>query len=324
VLAAYAASISREDPLAGLVVGERPEPAPADGWATVAVRAASLNRHDLWSLQGVGLPEERLPMILGCDAAGVDEDGRPVIVHAVVGDPDWRGDETLDPKRTLLSELHPGTFAERVAVPRRNLVPKPESLSFEEAACLPTAWLTAYRMLFVKSGLKPGQTVLVQGAAGGVASAAIALGRAGGMRVWATSRDEGKRELALELGADATFDPGARLPDRVDAVIETVGEATWQHSLRSLRQGGTIVIAGATTGFDPPAGLNRVFFLQHRVVGSTMGTRDELEQLVRLCDLSGVRPLVDRVLALAEVGEGLRAMAAGELRGKIALRIADG
>jgi NADPH:quinone reductase-like Zn-dependent oxidoreductase len=323
VLAAYAASINKEEPLAGLVVGERPEPSSQDGWTTIAVHAAALNRHDLWSLQGVGLPEDRLPMILGCDAAGVDEDGRPVIVHSVVGDPDWRGDETLDPKRSLLSELHQGTFAERVSVPRRNLVPKPNSWSFEEASCLPTAWLTAYRMLFVKAGLQPGQTVLVQGAGGGVSSAAIALGRAGGMRVWATSRDEGKRELALELGADAAFEHGARLPERVDAVIETVGEATWQHSLRALRPGGTIVIAGATTGFDPPAGLNRVFFLQHRVVGSTMGTLDELRQLVRLCELTGVRPLVDRVLPLSDAADGLRAMAADDVRGKIVLRIVN-
>src|ERR671914_366610 len=211
MLAVYAASTNADDPLAALEVGERPDPEPQDGWTTVDVRAASLNHHDLWSLRGVGLPEDRLPMILGCDAAGVDADGNEVIVHSVIADDDL-GDETLDPKRSLLSELHPGTFAERVAVPRRNLVPKPESLSFEEAACLPTAWLTAYRMLFVKSGLQPGQTVLVQGAAGGVASAAIALGRAGGMRVWATSRDERKREFALETGAHEAFESGARLP----------------------------------------------------------------------------------------------------------------
>ena len=109
----------------GLEVGERPEPEPPDGWATVDVRAASLNHHDLWSLRGVGLGEDALPMILGCDAAGVDEDGNEVIVHAVVARPGWRGDETFDPKRSILSERHQGTFAERVAVPRRNLVAKP-------------------------------------------------------------------------------------------------------------------------------------------------------------------------------------------------------
>ncbi len=157
-------------------------------------------------------------MILGCDAAGLDPDGNEVVVHALIGDPDWRGDETLDPKRTLLSERHQGAFAERLVVPERNLIPKPEGMSFAQAACMPTAWLTAYRMLFVTGAFAPGETVLVQGAGGGVASAAIALGSAAGIRIWATSRSEAKRERALGLGADASFETGARLPERVDGV----------------------------------------------------------------------------------------------------------
>ena len=181
MFAVYAESFSSDDPLSGLVVGERPAPEAPDGWATVTVKAASLNHHDLWSLRGVGLREESLPMILGCDAAGVDEDGNEVVVHGVIGDPRWTGDEADDPGRSLLSERHQGTFADQVVVPRRNLVPKPDSLSFEEAACLPTAWLTAYRMLFVQGGCKPGETVLVQGAGGGVATALITLGRAAGL-----------------------------------------------------------------------------------------------------------------------------------------------
>src|ERR687889_7189 len=167
MFAVYADSFSSDDPLSGLVVGERPAPEAPDGWATVTVKAASLNHHDVFSLRGVGLREEALPMILGCDAAGYDEDGNEVVVHAVISDPEWKGDETFDPKRSLLSERYQGTFAEKVAVPRRNLLPKPAELSFAEAACLPTAWLTAYRMLFVRSGLRPGQTVLVKGASGG-------------------------------------------------------------------------------------------------------------------------------------------------------------
>jgi NADPH:quinone reductase-like Zn-dependent oxidoreductase len=317
VLAAYATKADPDDPLAALEVGDRPEPEAPDGWTTVTVRAASLNHHDLWSLKGVGLPEDRLPMILGCDAAGVDEEGNEVIVHSVVSTPDWRGDETLDPKRTLLSELHQGTLAERVAVPRANLVPKPAALSFEEASCLPTAWLTAYRMLFVKAGVQPGDTVLIQGAGGGVASAAIVLARQAGLRVWATSRDEAKREAAKELGADEAFETGARLPERVDAVLETVGEATWKHSLRALKPGGAVVVAGATSGQAPSAELQRMFFLQLRVLGSTMGTRDELAQLVRLLDVSGLRPRIDRVLPLAEAREGFAAMAEGALVGKV-------
>ena len=156
MLAVTCTAQSADDPLSGLTVGQRPEPEVPDGWARVHVRAASLNHHDLWSLKGVGLKEEQLPMILGCDAAGIDADGNEVVVHSVVSDPDWRGDETLDPKRSLLSERHQGTFAERVAVPRRNILPKPDGLTFEEAACLPTAWLTAYRMLFTRSGAAPG------------------------------------------------------------------------------------------------------------------------------------------------------------------------
>jgi len=320
MLAAYAAAVDPDDPLAGLRVGERPEPAVPDGWVAVTVRAASLNHHDVWSLRGVGLSAGKLPMILGCDAAGLDPDGNEVIVHALVGDPDWRGDETLDPARTLLSERYPGTFAQLVAVPRRNLVPKPASLSFEEAACLPTAWLTAYRMLFVKSGLRPGQTVLVQGAAGGVASAAIALARAGGLRVWATSREERKRAFALAQGAHEAFEPGARLPDRVDTVIETVGEATWEHSIRALRPGGRIVVAGATSGPQPAAQLAHVFFRQLEVVGSTMGTREELTSLVRMLETTGVRPPIDRAVALADAAEAFAAMIAGDVLGKLVLR----
>ncbi|MBS1847669.1 MAG: alcohol dehydrogenase catalytic domain-containing protein, partial [Actinobacteria bacterium] len=239
MLAAIATSIDADDPLGGLTVGEHPEPTPDEGWAKVRVEAASLNHHDLWTLQGVGIRAEQLPMVLGCDAAGTDEDGKAVVVHSVIASPDWHGDETFDPKRSLLSEVHDGTLAEYVCVPRQNLVPKPDSLSFAEAACLPTAWLTAYRMLFTNSGVEPGGTILVQGASGGVASALLVLGRAAGYRMWATARSESKRARALEVGADAAFEPGARLPEKVDAVMETVGEATWAHSVRSTRPGGT-------------------------------------------------------------------------------------
>src|SRR4051812_12871357 len=174
--AAFVSTPAPKDPLSVLEIGERPGPEVPDGWTTVQVKAVSLNHHDLFSLQGIGLPQERMPMILGTDAAGLDEDGNEVVVHGVVATPGWTGDETLDPKRTLFSELHQGTMAEKVAVPRRNVVPKPAELSFAEAACLPTAWLTAYRMLFVRSGLRPGSTILVQGASGGGATALGPLG----------------------------------------------------------------------------------------------------------------------------------------------------
>lgn len=317
MFAAYASKLDADDPLAGLTLGELPEPVVPDGWTTVTVRATALNHHDLWSLRGVGLDESRLPMILGCDAAGVTDDGAEVLVHAVVSDPDWRDDETLDPKRSLLSEKHPGTFAQRVAVPQRNLVPKPAALSFEEAACLPTAWLTAYRMLFTQAQVTPGQTVLVQGAGGGVSTALVALGAAAGARMWVTSRDPSKAARVLELGADQVFESGARLPSRVDAVMETVGAATWQHSLRSLRPGGTLVVSGATSGYAASTELNRVFFLQLRVLGSTMGTRDELVRLLAFCERTGLRPVIHSVLPLAEAREGFAALEAGDVFGKV-------
>ena len=322
MLAVTCTSQSTSDPLSGLTVGERPEPSVPDGWTTVRLRTAALNHHDVWSLRGVGLPADRLPMVLGCDGAGVDADGNEVLVHAVVASPGWTGDETLDPRRSLLSEVHDGTLAEVVAVPARNLVPKPAGLSWEHAACLPTAWLTAYRMLFTNADVQPGSTVLVQGAAGGVATALVQLGSAAGLRMWVTSRDEARGEQALALGADQAFSSGARLPERVDAVMETVGAATWSHSVNSLRPGGTIVISGATSGDAPAkAELTKIFFKQLRVVGSTMGTRDELERLSRFVVDAGIEPLVDSALPLADAREGFEAMVAGRVSGKVVFTI---
>src|SRR5436305_11188069 len=322
MLAAAATRTDADDPLSCLEIGDRPAPEAPGGWVTVDVKAASLNHHDLWSLRGVGLPDDRLPMILGCDAAGVDADGNEVVVHSVIGDPAaGGGDETLDPGRSLLSEKHQGTFAEQVAVPKRNVVPKPASLSWEEAACLPTAWLTAYRMVFTRSGARPGDTVLVQGAGGGVSTALLLLGRAAGFRMWVTSREEAKRKQALELGAADAFESGAKLPGRVDAVMETVGAATWSHSLKSLRPGGVLVVAGATSGFNPPAELNRVFFLQLSVVGSTMGTRAELGRLLQLCEATGVRPVVDSVVPLARARDGFARLLDADLFGKVVIDI---
>src|SRR5450759_131424 len=319
MLCAYAASQSSSDPLSGLVIGQRPDPvATLPGWPVVTLRAAGLNHHDVWSLQGVGLAADRLPMILGCDGAGVDEAGNEVIIHAVVPSDGWVGDETLDPARTLLSELYDGTLAALVAVPSNNLVPKPAGLSFEQAACLSTAWLTAYRMLFVNAGLTPGATVLVQGAGGGVSTALTQLGSAAGYRVWTTSRDEDKRAKAVDIGADQAFAPGQRLPERVDAVMETVGAAKWSHSINSLKPGGTVVISGATSGDAPAkAELTKIFFRQLRVIGSTMGTRGELERLANFVVNQGITPVIDSTLPLADARRGFEKMAAGDVFGKV-------
>ena len=321
MFAAYAARSAPQAPLTALEVGElEPRATPTD-WVEVAVRAAALNHHDLFSLRGVGLAADRLPMVLGCDAAGVSQHGREVIVHAVVSDPGYHGpDETHDPRRSLLSERHPGTLTQLVRVPAQNLIDKPPGLSFAEAACLPTAWLTAYRMLFTQAGLSPGDTVLIQGAGGGVATALVPLARAAGLRVWVTSRSPERGDRAVRLGAHQAFDSGQRLPERVDAVMETVGAATWSHSVNALRPGGTLVIAGTTSGAEPgSAELTKIFFKPLRVVGSTMGTRDELRRLTGMLITTGLRPTIDRVLPLSGARAGFAALAAGDVFGKVVI-----
>jgi NADPH:quinone reductase-like Zn-dependent oxidoreductase len=324
MLAATITGADADDPLSVLRIGDHPEPAEREGWSIVDVRAASLNHHDLWSLRGVGPRNPPVPRVLGCDGAGVDATGREVLVHALVNDPAWRGDELLDPAISMLSDLHDGTLAERVAVPTRNLVPKPPELSFEHAACLPTAWLTAFRMLFVVAGAEAGTTVLVQGAGGGVSTAVTMLGAAAGVRVWVTGRSEDKRARAVDLGADQAFEPGARLPERVDAVLETVGVATWAHSTKAVRPGGTIVVAGMTSGTNPPLDIERLYLANLRIIGTTMGTRTELDALVRFCAEHAIRPPIHATMPLADTRVGFEAMRDGDVFGKIVIRSSGG
>ncbi|PNH85960.1 zinc-binding dehydrogenase [Arthrobacter sp. AFG20] len=315
--AVYATSLAPDDPLAGLAIGDLPDTeSPAKGWEKITLKASALNHHDLFSLKGV-LGKEDLPMVLGCDGAGVDAAGNEVIIHPVVASPGWRGDETLDPERTVLSERHPGTMADHVWVPAGSTVPKPAELSWEEAACLPTSWLTAYKMLFSVSPAAPGSTILIQGAGGGVSTALTSLAAASGFRVWVTSRSHEKRLHALTLGAEQVFDCGARLPNRVDAVFDCVGQATWAHSLKVLRAGGAVITCGATSGSVAATDLNRLFFTQLKILGSTMGTRDELERLTRFLAGTGIRPTIDTVLPLGEALKGFSKMLEGNLIGKI-------
>ena len=318
MFAATAARISADDPLSGLELGERPDPTAPDGWVRVRVKAAALNHHDVWTLRGVGISADRLPIVLGCDAAGVDPDGNEVIVHAVIGDPDaGGGDETLDPRRSLLSERYDGTFAGLVAVPRRNLVPKPAALSFEEAACLPTAYLTAYRMLFEKSGVTAGRDRAGAGRGRRGGHRADPAGPRGRLPDLGGQPQRGQARARGQLGADQAFETGARLPERVDVVMESVGQATWAHSVRSLKPGGRIVICGATSGDAPPAELTRIFFTQLSVTGTTMGTVGQLARLARFCEQTGVRPVIDRVLPLSQARDGFAPMIAGDLFGKV-------
>ena len=308
--AAYASTANPDQPLAALTVGDLPEPAwPAD-WTIVDVRASSLNHHELWSLRGVGLPADRLPMILGCDAAGTDPAGNEVVVYPVVLD------ETDPRGMSLLSERHPGTLAERVAVPAGNLVPKPAGMSWSDAACMPTAWLTAHHMLTARGRVDEADAVLVQGAGGGVATAAVQLALALGKRVYATSRDPGKRSQVAALGATAV-EPGARLPERVDLVIESVGAATFEHSMKCSAPGARIVVCGATGGHLATVDLRRLFAMRLEILGSTMGTPDDLAALLDLCAARGIRPAIDSTYGFSEVAAAFTRLASGSVFGKV-------
>jgi NADPH:quinone reductase-like Zn-dependent oxidoreductase len=310
--AAYASKIDPDNPLHALTVGDLPEPSPADGWVPVEVRASSLNHHDLWSLRGVGLPGDRLPMVLGCDAAGVDPDGNEVVVYAVVPD-------SADPRGlSLLSEHFPGTLAERVAVPRENLLPKPEGLSFLDAACLPTAWLTAWHMLTARGRVDEAEAVLVQGAGGGVATAAVVLAAAMGKRVYATSREEWKRERITALGATALA-PGSRLPERVGVVIESVGSPTFDHSMKSSAPEARIVVCGATGGHQATVDLRRVFAMRLEILGATMGTAAELRALLEFLVANDIRPVIDSTYGFTAVADAFARLNSGEVFGKVAI-----
>ena len=346
MLAAYATASGGADALANLEIGEREVPVPPAGYVRLKVEAAALNHHDLWTLSGVGVAPSSFPRTLGCDVAGtvdiygpgtaeVQSSGTPVVAHAVITcgvcDACLGPDETLCRRFALLTEgPHEGTLAEYCLVPAPNILPVPAGLTAEQAACLPTAYLTAYRMLFTKGGLRGGDTVLIQGAGGGLATAAEILALAAGLRVIVSSRSAAKRDAALARGVHHAVATGKEAVsevmaitagDGVDVVIESVGEATWATSLRVLRRGGAIVIAGATAGAEPPADLRRVFWRQLRVLGSMMGTRAEFQSLLGMVEAAGLRPLIDSVHTLAEARSAFLKMAAGEVTGKLVVKV---
>jgi NADPH:quinone reductase-like Zn-dependent oxidoreductase len=323
VRAAVATGINEADPLSMLELRDDwPDPiAPVDH-TVVRVGATSINMHDLWSMRGVGVRDDQFPMVLGCDIAGWDEQGNEVVVSGSFGNPDaGHGDESLDPGRALVSERFPGSFAEYTIVPTRNLVPKPAFMTMIEAGCITVAWTTAFRMLFTRGHAEPGETVLIQGAGGGVATAAVALARAAGLRVVVTSRSADKRQRALASGAHEAVEVGARLSSPADIVIETVGEATWKHSLRSVRPGGRIVVSGATTGSDPSADLARVFYRQISIIGVSGASRVETEQLLRFMEAADLHPVVDSVFPFDRIHAAFERAQQPDLFGKVLVSV---
>jgi NADPH:quinone reductase-like Zn-dependent oxidoreductase len=346
--ALYATAMGGADPLANIGIGDRPAPEPKAGEVRVRMRAATLNRHDLFTLSGVVGYPITLPRILGCDGVGVvdtygpdrppgtPDPGSEVVLYPLTSCGQCAGctsgDTMLCRTWTLLSDGPlEGTFAEYVVLPAMHVIPKPASFSDIEAAALGVSTLTAYRMLFVKAQLRPGETVLIQGAGGGVGSIAVALAAAAGVSVIASSTSQAKLETAKRLGATFTVLAGresakavlkATGGDGVDAVIETVGEATWGTSLRSVKLGGAIVVAGATTGPNPPADLGRVFWRSLRILGSSMGSLSEFRALVRFVQDRDIKPIVDSTFPLEHGREAFARLAASQHTGKIGLVIA--
>jgi NADPH:quinone reductase-like Zn-dependent oxidoreductase len=319
--AAWAASGNMEDPISDLRTDVWRIPDVPEGWVRVKVAAASLNFHDIFTLRGMGMFPLTFPLILGNEAAGTLDDGTEVIVYPVMGNPKFEGDITHDPDRHVLGEKTQGSLADYVIVPKGNVVKKPKNMSFETASVLGIAWLTAYRMLFVRSGLKKGQKMLVQGSTGGVATALIQLGRAAGMEVWCTGRTEEKRALAVQLGAHRTFVPGEELPEKVAAVFDMSGEQTFKHSMESVGTGGTIVSCGLHSGALAQVDLMKLFTQGINIHGTYAGNRDDFEALVRFVSENDIKPLVQVILPLERVEEGLKMILEGSAKGKVIIKM---
>jgi len=317
--AAVAVRIDEKDPLSALELrADWPVPEPRANQVRIRLAATTVNMHDLLTLRGIGAQVESFPRTLGCDIVGWDPEGREVMVTGAFGDPDaGGGDETLDPKRSLVSEDLPGSFGEYTVVPARNVIPKPAWLTFQQAACLSVGWSTTYRMLFTRGQAQPGERVLIQGAGGGVSTAATCLARAAGLYVIVSSRSAKKRERALALGAHEAVAVGDRLSEPVDLVVDTVGAATWQHSLRSVRPGGRILTAGATTGSDIGLDLPRIFYRQLSVIGSTSATRSEVLRMLRFMQAANLRPVIDSVFPLQCIHEAFVRMQQPDLFGNV-------
>ena len=308
---------------------DAPDPEPKDGEVLIRLRAASLNHLDVWVRKG--LPSVPKPRILGADGAGTVEvagngfdAGQRVVINPGVIE---------NGRMHVVGEAMDGTHAELIAVPARNVYAIPDELSFEEAAAFPLVFETAYRMLVTKARLQAGETVFVWGIGGGVATAALAIARTVGARVIVTSSSEEKLARARELGAAETIDHAnedvrgrvKELTDGrgADVVVETVGDATWKTTLEVAAPEGRIVVCGATTGPNPPAGLHRMWWKELAVLGSRMGSAEDFEACLELVTTGRARPVVDEVFPLADTRAAHERLEAGEQLGKIVLRIPD-
>ena len=294
---------------------DAPDPVPDPGEVLVELRAASLNRLDVWVRRG--LPSVPKPRILGADGAGL-VDGQRVLINPGI---------EHDGKITVVGEHMDGTHAELIAVPEANVYPIPDGMSFEEAAAFPLVFETAYRMLVTRAGVREGEWVLVWGVGGGVATAANSIARALGARTIVTSGSDSKLaavEADIKLNHERD-DVVAAVKEATGGgahvVVEHVGEATWEQSLAAVRAEGRVVVCGATTGPNPPAALHRIWWKQLSILGSTMGTKADFEGVFELVKSGKVKPVVDEVFPLAEAAAAHERMERGEHFGKIVLRI---
>jgi NADPH:quinone reductase-like Zn-dependent oxidoreductase len=312
----------------------------------VTLRAAALNHLDLFVIRGLPGVAPAFPHVLGADGAGVVEAVGPAVTRVAPGDRVLlnpgvscqrcefclAGEHSLCTTYRLLGEHLPGTFAEAVRVPQWNVYPVPPEVTWADAAAFPLVHLTAWRMLVTRAVVRPGEVVLIWGIGGGVALAALGIAKRLGATVFVTSSSEAKRARARALGADAALDHGAADVARetrrltggrgADVVIDSVGEATWERSLRALAPGGRLVTCGATSGPKVTTDLRRVFWYHQTVMGSTMGNAREFAAIVRLLGSGALRPVVDSVRPLAEARAALARLSGGEHVGKLVLEIA--